>query len=118
MIFMNFYWKACVWFGLFYCFYCIGLAEIFCIFSGIGVIFLNLGERKGPSAYSVFNENCQKLAGDIDPTGFSKQNVNQKNLANPSFLVKNHRLANKPCPCGSGKKHKKCCLHLKETDDD
>jgi len=26
--------------------------------------------------------------------------------------LKKNKYRNKPCPCGSGKKYKKCCLHL------
>ncbi|OMJ72894.1 hypothetical protein SteCoe_28558 [Stentor coeruleus] len=119
---MKIYWKILIWLGLLYCFTKVGLGEVFCVISGIGFIFYNLGERKGGhSAYSVFNEGCQKLAGDIDPTSMLKRKTETKtpnNLVNPSYLVKNHRLANKPCPCGSGKKHKKCCLHAQDPDDD
>ncbi len=27
-----------------------------------------------------------------------------------SFLKNHNKMRNKPCPCGSGKKYKKCCL--------
>ena len=118
---MKIYWIICIWLILLYLSVKIRIGEIFCIISGIVLIFFNLGERKGASAYSVFNEGCAKLAGEFDPASMTKTqslNKDSTNLASPNYIVKNHKLANKPCPCGSGKKHKKCCLHAKEIIED
>lgn len=118
---MKIYWKIAIWVVFLYVFGKLGLGEIFCIISGILLIFSNLGERKGASAYSIFNDGCQKLAGDIDPTAMLKKAgpvSKQENCVAPSYIIKNHRLANKPCPCGSGKKHKKCCLNSKDLEED
>jgi hypothetical protein len=94
-----------------------GFGELFFIGSGFWFIFRNLGKRKGESAYSVFNPGCKKLAGEFDAASMIKHGRNSnQDIVNPSFLVRNRRLANKPCPCGSGKKHKKCCLHEKEDN--
>jgi len=37
------------------------------------------------------------------------------NMTLPYKKPKNGR--NSPCPCGSGKKYKKCCLELKDKSD-
>lgn len=115
---MNFFCKGTIWLGLFIWSAKAGLGEIYCVASGILMIFLNLGQRKGASAYSVFNEGYGKLAGEIDPTAMLKRKTKggTEVLVEPEFVVKSFRLANKPCPCGSGKKHKKCCLHAKDDD--
>jgi Uncharacterized conserved domain (SAYSvFN)/SEC-C motif len=118
---MKIYLKISVWISLLGIFSYVGLAELFCIGSGVLIIFLNLGERKGASAYSVFNENYEKLPGDIDPTSMLKRKSGTKvteEYVKPTYVIKNHRIPNKPCPCGSGKKHKKCCLHAKDIEDD
>ena len=93
----------------------LGLGELFCILSGLLLIFCNLGTRKGESAYSVFNEGCKKLPGQFDPSSLIKnQKSSTQEIVKPRYTIKNRRLANKPCPCNSGKKHKKCCLTSKD----
>jgi uncharacterized protein YchJ len=65
----------------------------------------------------VFNKGCKKLPGQFDADSVIKQEKGkQQNIVDMKFVVKNRRLANKPCPCGSGIKHKKCCLIAKEED--
>ena len=37
--------------------------------------------------------------------------IHDRSLLHPSFLGNNRKVGrNDPCPCGSGKKYKKCCL--------
>lgn len=103
-------WTTSLWYST-----KLGLGEIFLISSGMLLIFFNLGTRKGDSAYSVFNEGCKKLPGQFDPSSMIKHSKpTSQDIINPSYQIKNRRLANKPCPCGSGKKHKKCCLFTKD----
>ena len=96
----------------------LGMGEVYTITSLIGLIFLNLGERKGVSAYSIFNENCKGLMGSTNPKSLITHDTStvQEDLVDPEFFVKNPRLRNKPCPCGSGRKHKNCCLRSPEED--
>jgi hypothetical protein len=118
---MKILYKGIIWIGALYLSYYLGLVEIFFITCGIWFIFMNLGERKGASAYSVFNDGCKSLAGDFKPDSMilnKKTDENQKNLISPQYFMKKQKFANKPCPCGSGKKHKKCCLHKNSSDSD
>ena len=73
-------------------------------------------------------EEMEKLPDDIKMRMFpisaerlTKKQIEERCISlhdNRSFAGK-ARIANKigrndPCPCGSGKKYKKCCLHRKE----
>ncbi|CAG9316349.1 unnamed protein product [Blepharisma stoltei] len=112
-----------IWLSSIYGFAILGIGELFVILSGIIFIFFNLGERKGVSAYSVFNDGCKKILGTSSASDLINQQTGQRkstskpeDYVEPSFIVRNQRLRNKPCPCGSGKKHKKCCLYAPEQD--
>lgn len=56
----------------------------------------------------------------MDIPNVEKQAVNSRmatanpdNLKNPSQWKSDNRIGpNERCPCGSGKKHKKCCMNL------
>jgi len=62
-----------------------------------------------PIENSVFKKRIEKAVygGPAEPGGFSSENEepeqNKKNLSVPKVG------RNEPCPCGSGKKYKKCC---------
>lgn len=60
---------AAMWieFGLVY----LAVSMLYFIVRNTGTSSGAVGERK--SAYSVFNENCERLQGDIDPTAIDRQ---------------------------------------------
>ena len=86
-------------------------------------IFSNLGKRSGDStsAYSIFNRGFRRLLGDIQPDAIDRQlrggGTGTDNFENPdverskSNGMSNFpsKFINRPCPCGSGLKAKKCC---------
>ncbi len=84
----------------------------------IVLIFSNLGQSRGEySAYSIFNKGCQYLLGDARQDAVEQQirgghyaagptPVEQKNDVYSNFPSK---FINRPCPCGSGVKAKRCC---------
>jgi hypothetical protein len=114
-------YKLLIWLLCFYISYQLKITEICCILCGLYLIYDNLGERKGASAYSVFNKGCKTLAGDFraDSMILMKNTEKDKNSAiAPEIIVQKQKYANKPCPCGSGLKHKKCCLHKKMSIDE
>ncbi|XP_026191280.1 uncharacterized protein LOC113146867 [Cyclospora cayetanensis] len=85
---------------------------------GIVLIFWNLGERTGgASAYSVFNRGANYLLGDLRLARIDQQlRHGDGGLEDDAQVVEyrapieiRSRDANKRCPCGSGKKLKKCC---------
>lgn len=85
---------------------------------GIVLIFYNLGERSGgASAYSVFNRGANYLLGDLRLGRIDQQLRNADAAVEDDGQVVQFnapveirsRDANKKCPCGSGKKLKKCC---------
>ena len=89
--------------------------------SGIALIFLNLGERKGASAYSVFNKNCRALLGTLDAKALEAQFTHRdmpEEQPSKVPVCPDNRLRNKPCPCGSGRKHKKCCLRTSSQEEE
>eukprot|EP01121_Diplochlamys_sp_Union-15-3_P019595 TRINITY_DN7420_c0_g1_i1.p1 TRINITY_DN7420_c0_g1~~TRINITY_DN7420_c0_g1_i1.p1 ORF type:complete len:149 (-),score=6.57 TRINITY_DN7420_c0_g1_i1:64-510(-) len=77
-------------------------------------------ERKGPSAYSVFNKGCKKLPGTFNPSlddFLRPSNRSEKEedmwtpeeTTNPTKKFTGKAKPNQKCPCGSGVKYKKCC---------
>ena len=87
-------------------------------------IFTTLGTRKSGSlsAYSIFNKNFEKLPGEFsadqmlgirEPKNNNIENKIYEDDGSIKFdenlFAMSSKLANKPCPCGSEKKFKKCC---------
>ncbi len=71
----------------------------------------NNGKSEAPSVESVEDEMARML---------SENNLLANTIFDENFIVKNSVPVsslgskvgrNEPCPCGSGKKYKKCCLH-------
>ena len=62
---------------------------------------------------SVFEENSWKYSIELDPD--KPENINDLEilLTPPKTKIAEKKVGrNDPCPCGSGKKHKKCCISL------
>ncbi|CBZ50393.1 conserved hypothetical protein [Neospora caninum Liverpool] len=92
---------------------------------GFFLILWNLRYQEtgeGISAYSVFNRGVRHLLGDLRPADIDRQLRNAGPDGDESdgdnlvviddaraAGVHRSRDANKKCPCGSGKKTKKCC---------
>ena len=112
------------------------IGSVFAILFAMYLIFSNLGQGRGEgssSAYAVFNDGQQALPGTIDASqydsalrsGNTAMSVSNNNTSGSVAslaaqvagdelvpLIRGpgrSRLANRPCPCGSGKKYKKCC---------
>lgn len=108
--------RAALVVGALYCVRYFG--AMFASILGIVLIFYNLGENSGgASAYSVFNRGANYLLGDLR-LGRIDQQLRNAVVANDDDgqvvqynapIEIRSRDANKPCPCGSGKKLKKCC---------
>mmetsp|Transcript_8471 Transcript_8471/g.20389 ORF Transcript_8471/g.20389 Transcript_8471/m.20389 type:complete len:180 (-) Transcript_8471:44-583(-) len=103
-------------------------SQLYIIITGIAFVFLSLGARSGDvgsdeegvSAYSVFNRGARHLLGDLRGDQIDREHRGIAHMGGggggrggdddydyaPQFKSKD---ANKPCPCGSGKKLKKCC---------
>ena len=67
-------------------------------------------EKRGKELASVFDENDWKYKIELDPEK-PEDITDLEILLNP---IKSKRAGkkvgrNEPCPCGSGKKYKKCC---------
>lgn len=101
------------------------VSEVYFIASGIVFIFCNLGARQhGPSAYSVFNKDFKQILGNLNASELEKQITHRETNSESNFVEytesirapSNPRLRNKPCPCGSGQKHKKCCLNAVDEE--
>lgn len=114
--------------------YLLGFGTIFLCISIIYFIFNNLGRRKEGelSAYSMFNDNNERIAGTFDAQFYEDMMRGKKGNATfdgPSIRTKTKtkspkskgikhpkrmsKWGNKKCPCGSGKKYKKCCMKSK-----
>jgi len=84
----------------------------------IVAIFSNLGTSDSEySAYSIFNKGCEYLLGDARADQIDKQlrgggvrrdTPNEPADPNPNFIDIPSKFMNRPCPCGSGWKAKKC----------
>jgi len=100
----------------------------FLILSIIAGMFINLGSRQGYlSAYSIFNPNQRSLLGDLRAEQLEAElrkgqgasieaaddsnliDLPQQHVACGELPARMSKAANKPCPCGSGKKYKRCC---------
>ncbi len=59
--------KVLIWLNLFYLAVYVEFGAIFVLTSGFAFIWLNLGRRRrgAPSAYSVFNPNCEAIDGTL-----------------------------------------------------
>ena len=104
-----------------------GIGMLYLIMSGFAFMFINLSDtRTGASAYSIFNKNAARIAGTFD----AEQIVNRRTRIEheepddyvpiPTEVPADRRIRNKPCPCGSGYKHKDCCFlkkFRKDSDD-
>ncbi len=72
--------------------------------------------------YNAFGHNISKEAiATYIATNFDKEKDNIKEIFNKLHYMKVSSVKktakvgrNNPCPCGSGKKYKKCCLNKKE----
>lgn len=113
-------WGACLLVSIRY-----RVSEVYFIVSSIIFIFCNLGTRQGgPSAYSVFNKDFKQLLGNLNASELEKQFTHRDSKTKPDYVEytetvrapSNPRLRNKPCPCGSGLKHKKCCLNAADEE--
>jgi len=62
-------------------------------------------------------EDLEKKKGDTPKLQYKKENMFEKreNISSPLKVQKIGR--NDPCPCGSGKKYKKCCGKNLETGE-
>ena len=65
------------------------------------------GEVIGHEDYKKLNEIEKSFFIDISREALSKQFKNEDIGVD---VRKKGSMRNKPCPCGSGKKYKKCCL--------
>ena len=92
----------------------------------IVAIFSNLGSGSSPySAYSIFNKGCRYLLGDVRPYEIDRQIRGGQGMAQGQQVVQDRELLinfpskyiNRPCPCGSGQKAKKCCAANRPTSD-
>ncbi|CAD7967789.1 unnamed protein product [Amoebophrya sp. A25] len=113
-------------------------SQIYVILSGICFIFLSLGARQdddGVSAYSIFNRGARHVLGDLRGDQVDREHRGIAHMRGQEGgggrqgdrgggglqeggddlgglnlrQQMRSRDANKPCPCGSGKKLKKCC---------
>jgi len=67
-------------------------------------------EERMKEVAAIFEENGWKFTIELDPD--QPEDVNDLEiLLNPqkTKIVENKVGRNEPCPCGSGKKYKKCC---------
>ena len=81
-------------------------------------IFCNLGSSSsGVSAYSVFNKGCRYLLGDSRAEDVDRQlrggagispGPRDRPIVQADFTDIPSKYINRPCPCGSGLKAKKC----------
>ncbi|EGR34481.1 SEC-C motif family protein, putative [Ichthyophthirius multifiliis] len=116
--------------------------SIFVMISVIVLIFANLDHKerkKGElSAYSIFNDGCQRLLGDggqqmLNQFGIRTNDNNndqyqdqqpQREVKVPKnikdWMKQVSKMGNKPCYCGSEKKYKKCCYwrELRKQDEE
>jgi SWIM/SEC-C metal-binding protein len=59
---------------------------------------------------SVFEKNGWKYSIELDPDKREDINDLERLLNPPKTMIAEKKVGrNDPCPCGSGKKHKKCC---------
>ncbi len=131
--------RVSVWWGLFYGAVKLEFGLVFLIVSGLGAIVWHLRSGSdaaaGPanpnqpkvSAYAAFNKNGAKIPGSMDASQFERELRHQPMVeenatgssaatddASPVAAIKrNSKHANKPCPCGSGKKFKHCCSNAR-----
>jgi hypothetical protein len=88
----------------------------------IVTIFSTLGSSSSPySAYSIFNKGCRYLLGDTRPEQIDRQirgadGVDQRPQNGSTIMNFPSRFINRPCPCGSGMKAKKCCASVRGRD--
>lgn len=90
-------------------------------------IFCNLGgeSKSGYSAYSVFNKGFRRLLGEAQPEQVEQQlrggvrgyEADSQDRG-PAIDLTNFpsKFINRPCPCGSGLKAKKCHASKKPPD--
>ena len=66
-------------------------------------------ELRAQEVGSIFDKNGWKFILGIEPD--KPEDISDlENLLNPVKSVKSTKIGrNAPCPCGSGKKYKKCC---------
>jgi len=75
----------------------------------LGVEIKKINLTKTPSdIHQMSIEALPELAMEIYDFWLEKRNDRDRSFFNPLF---NKMGRNHPCPCGSGKKYKKCCLH-------
>eukprot|EP00455_Lapot_gusevi_P040232 TRINITY_DN4543_c0_g1_i1.p1 TRINITY_DN4543_c0_g1~~TRINITY_DN4543_c0_g1_i1.p1 ORF type:complete len:158 (-),score=12.64 TRINITY_DN4543_c0_g1_i1:195-668(-) len=117
--------KICAWLLTWWLSIKIGFGAVYFCVSALFAMFFNLGKNQKPgqlSAYSVFNKDAKKMAGSLDASQFEREIRHQStrweeeddetpvdDSKAPQMPKRLSKLANKPCPCGSGKKFKKCC---------
>lgn len=84
-----------------------------------------LGSKEKPAVVKVrTQERAQEILGICNNNGwqvivgiesYENEDISDvERLLNPPKPVNSEKVdRNSPCPCGSGKKYKKCCLNLK-----
>lgn len=64
-------------------------------------------QEKFKDIEKVSPQEFKALRDDDKLISITKREV--KFLANKDLFARKNHMRNKPCPCGSGKKYKKCC---------
>lgn len=82
-----------------------------------------LGSKEKPAIVKVqTQEKAQEILALCDSKGWQvivgiepqeNEDISDvERLLNPPMPIKSEKIdRNAPCPCGSGKKYKKCCIH-------
>lgn len=65
-------------------------------------------ENKRPAKCSQCNKPWYKIIGDKP---YCRKHAKLKTAKGKPLMLEKKRHRNEPCPCGSGKKFKTCCIH-------
>jgi SWIM/SEC-C metal-binding protein len=67
-------------------------------------------KKRAKEVESIFEENNWKYTIELDPKTPEDINDLELLLNPPKTMIAEKKVGrNEPCPCGSGKKYKKCC---------
>eukprot|EP00434_Breviolum_minutum_P015920 symbB.v1.2.014031.t1/scaffold994.1/size146050/7 len=111
-------------------FYLTSFDKVYLILSLMAFMF-GPGLGEGPEAYSIFNRGQKHLLGDLRAEQLDAEQRGNHQLAGyaggpdgglidlvdedmSDKPVIRSRDANQPCPCGSGKKAKRCCFDTRQ----